>query len=123
MRNLLPPLLLCLFLMPLEAGILPFLPLSSMVADFALCAVLFIAVGPAGTLEGALGAFLAGNLADLSYAVHGGLFALCAMILYILVRLGSGDITVRGPLAFAPLCAVGSLVQSGLCFGLLHLLG
>jgi hypothetical protein len=99
------------------------MPLPGVVADFALCAVLFIGVGPAGTLEGAIGAFLAGNLADLVYAVHGGLFTLSAMIIFVLVRLASGEITVRGPLAFAPLCAVGSLVQSGLCFGLLHLMG
>jgi rod shape-determining protein MreD len=123
MRNLVPPLLLALFLVPLQAGLLPFMPFTSSLADFTLCAVLFIAVGPAGTLEGALGAFLAGSLADLLYAVHGGLFALCALILFILVRFGSEEITVRGPFAFAALCGVGSLLQSGLSYGLLYLLG
>jgi hypothetical protein len=123
MRNLVPPLLLCLVLVPFEAGLMPFLPLSASTADFPLCAVLFIAAGPASTLEGALGAFLAGSLADLTYAVHGGLFALCAMALFILVRLTSGEIPVRGPLPFALLCGVGSLVQSAFSHGLLHFLG
>jgi hypothetical protein len=123
MRNLFSPLLLCLVLVPVEAGVMPFLPLSGSVADFPLCATLFIAAGPAGTLEGALGAFLAGSAADLLYAVHGGLFTLCALALFILVRLTSVEIPVRGPLPFALLCGVGSLVQSALSFGLLHFLG
>jgi len=123
MRNVFAPLLVCLLLLPVEAGVLPFLPLGASVADFALCAALFIAAGPAGTLEGALGSFLAGSLADLLYAVHGGLYALCALLLFILVRLVSRENTLRGPLPFAALCGVGSLVQSGFCFLLLGLLG
>jgi hypothetical protein len=123
MRNLVPPLLLCLLLVPFEAGLMPFLPFSASVIDFPLCATLFIAAGPASTLEGALGAFLAGSFADLFYSVHGGLFALCAMALFIFVRLASGELPVRGPLPFALLCGAGSLVQSALSFGLLQLLG
>ena len=123
MRNLVPPLLLCMVLVPFEAGLMPFLPLTATVADFPLCATLFIAAGPAGTLEGALGAFLAGSFADLLYSVHGGLFTLVAMALFIFVRLTSGELPVRGPLPFALLCGVGSLVQAALSFGLLHFLG
>jgi hypothetical protein len=123
MRNLVAPLLLCLVLVPFEAGLMPFLPLTASVADFPLCAALFIAAGPAGTLEGAVGVFLAGSFADLLYGVHGGLFALSAMALFILVRLTSGEVPIRGPLPFALLCGAGSLVQSAMSFGLLHFLG
>ncbi len=123
MTRVLPPVALCLLLLPIEAALLPFLGVSALRADLALCAVLWLAVGPAGAVEGAVGAYACGTIADLLYAVQPGLFAFLALLVYVLVRIGSGALDVRGPASFAALCGLAALVQAGFAYGLLWLLG
>ncbi|HUB09082.1 MAG TPA: hypothetical protein VMB50_18880 [Myxococcales bacterium] len=105
---------LCLICLPIEAALLPFLGLSTARADLALCAVLWLAVAQDGVVEGAVGAYVCGTVADLLYAVHPGLFALLALLLYTLVRVFAGALDVRGPWGFSALCGLGALLQSGL---------
>jgi hypothetical protein len=125
MARVLPAVAVCLLLLPVEAALLPFLGplLSSVRADLALCAVLWLAVGPAGAVEGAVGAYACGTIADLLYAVQPGLFAFLALLVYVLVRVGSGALDVRGPASFAALCGIGALVQAGLAYLLLTFVG
>lgn len=123
MKQLIPAALVCLILLPIEAALLPHLGLGAARADFALCAVLWLAAGPASVIEGAVGAYLCGTVADLLYVVHPGLFALIAVLLFLLVRLGAGALEVRGAGSFALLCGVGSLAQALLARGFLALVG
>jgi hypothetical protein len=129
MPRILPALALCVIFLPVEAALLPFLGAGlgglgpALHADLALCAVVWLAVGPAGTVEGAVGAYACGTIADLLYSVQPGLFAFLAVLLYLLGRFGSAALDVRGAGGFAVLCGLGSLVQAGLAFLLLTFLG
>ena len=125
MTRILPPVVLCLVFLPVEAALLPFLGsgLSILRADVALCAVLWLAVGPAGAIEGAVGAYACGTIADLLYAVQPGLFAFLALLVYVLVRVFSGALDVRGPASFAALCGIAAIVQAGLAYVLLSFVG
>lgn len=137
MPRILPALALCVIFLPVEAALLPFVGAGLgagfgaglgglgrlLHADLALCAVVWLAVGPAGTVEGAVGAYACGTIADLLYAVQPGLFAFLAVLSYLLARLGSAAFDVRGAGGFAVLCGLGSLVQAGLAFLLLTLVG
>ncbi|MHB8418208.1 MAG: hypothetical protein ACYDCL_09035 [Myxococcales bacterium] len=123
MAPLLAAAALCLLFLPIEAALLPFLGLSTARADLALCAVLWLAVGQDGVIEGAIGAYVCGTVADLLYAVHPGLFALLGVLLYTLVRVFGGALDVRGPWGFAALCAFGALLQAGLAHLLFSLSG
>jgi hypothetical protein len=125
MASILPAVALCLLLLPVEAALLPFLgqAVSIVHPDLALCAVLWLAVGPAGAVEGALGAYACGAVADLLYAVQPGLFAFLSILVYVLVRLGAGPLDVRGPGGFAALCGIAALVQAGFAYLLLWFVG
>jgi hypothetical protein len=126
MSEILPPLLVCGLLMPLEAALLPHLGFSSSLgarAELPLCAVLLMAVGSAGALQGAIGCFLFGVLADVCYQIHPGLFTLSSLLLFVILRLVPVGREIRGPLSFAILAGVGVPLQAGLVFGLLWLVG
>ncbi len=124
MGSALPAVGLCLVFLPVEAALLPFGGwLADGRIDAALCAVLWLAVGPAGVVEGAIGAFACGALADVFYAVHPGLFTLLAMALYALARVGAGALEVRGSAGFAVLCGLGTLAEAALARGLLAVVG
>ncbi len=123
MAPLLAAAALCLLLLPIEAALLPFLGLSTARADLALCAVLWLAIAQDGVIEGAVGAYVCGTVADLLYAVHPGLFALLALSMYTLARIFAGGLDVRGPGGFAVLCGFGALVQAALAHLLFSLSG
>jgi hypothetical protein len=126
MKELVPPLVVCGLLMPLEAALLPHLGLplgSGARAELPLLAVLLLAVESASALQGAVGCFLFGVLADVCYQVQPGLFTLSSLLLFVLLRLTPVEREVRGPLSFAVLAAVGVPLQAGLVFGLLWLVG
>ena len=128
MPNALPAIALCLVCLPIEAALLPYVAgwggaIAAARVDLALCAVLWLAVGPAGVVEGALGAFACGALADLLYAVHPGLFTLLAMVLYTFARVAAEPLDVRGPAGFAALCGMATLVEAVLARGLLAVVG
>lgn len=114
---------LCLLLLPVEAALLPFLGLSTARADLAVCAVLWLAVAQDGVLEGAVGAYVCGTVADLLYAVHPGLYALLSLLLFTLVRIFAGALDVRGPAGFSLLCALGSLLEAAFARGLFEVVG
>jgi hypothetical protein len=125
-REIIPPLVVCTVLMPLEAALLPYLGFPVGLGariELPLCAVLLLAVGSASTLQGAIGCFLFGMLADVCYQIQPGLFTLSSLLLFILLRLLPIGRDVRGPLSFAALAAVGVPLQAGLVFGLLWLVG
>jgi hypothetical protein len=107
--------------MPVEAALVHFLGLTAARADISLCAVLWLATGPASTIEGAFGAFLCGSLADVLYGVHPGLFALLSVLIYVVVRLASGALNIHGPLGFAVLCGLGFLLEGLASIALLSL--
>ncbi len=126
MREIVPPLIVCALLMPLEAALLPHASLLVSLGarvELPLCAVLLLSVGSASTSWGAVGSFLCGMLADISYQVQPGLFTLSSLLLFILLRLLPVGRDVRGPLSFAVLAGVGVPLQAGLVFGLLWLVG
>lgn len=123
MNEILPPLAVCGLLMPLEAALLPYLHLSTARADLPLCGVLWLAVGAASTLEGALGSFLIGLLADLLSPLHPGLFTLVALVLYIFLRLTPIGRDIRGAASFTVLAVVGVGLNAFLVFGLLWAVG
>ncbi len=112
----------CLVLLPVEAALLRFAPwLGGARADLCLCAVAWLALSEVGTVEGAVGAYLCGTLADLFYSVHPGLFALLAVPLFLLARFGPIDARSRGELAL--LTVALSLAQALLARGILALAG
>jgi hypothetical protein len=124
MEQILPPLVVCGLLMPIEAGLLPYLGFSSVGAraELPLCAVVLLAAGEVSTLTGAMGAFVFGALADVVYAVHPGVFTLTSLILFVLFR-GPLGVDVRGPVSFAVLSGVAVPLQAGIVFGLLAFVG
>ncbi len=117
------PLIVGLLLLPLEAALLPFVGLSTARADVVLCAVVFLAVGGAATLWSAAASFLLGLVADLLTPVHPGLFALTALLVFMLVRLSPLGREVRGAVSFAVVVALASAVQQLVALGLLSLVG
>ncbi len=129
MPNALSAVAACLLLLPVEAALLPLfgaLPAGALAtarADVPLAAVLWLAVGPAGVIEGAIGAFACGTIADFLYWVHPGLFTLLAMVLFVLARVGASALDVRGAASFAALCALGSLVEALFARILLYAVG
>lgn len=130
MNAILPPLLVAALVMPIEAALLPYLgPYLGMGLDLSgraeapLCAVVLLAVGSASTIEGAVGSFLLGALADVTYQVHPGLFTLTSLVLFVLFRVGPIAKDVRGPMTFAILTALAVPLQAALAFGLLWLSG
>lgn len=140
MRHALPAVVFCLVVLPAEAVLLPHLGLGAARADLALCALLWLAVGPASTLEGAVGAYLCGTIADILYAVHPGLFALLGVLFFVVARIGSSvrlgapargqrprqvrpRSIGRGAGGFALLCGLFALVQPLLAAALLAVVG
>jgi hypothetical protein len=123
MKEIVPPLVVCGLLMPLETVLLPHLGLPAARAELPLLAVLLLAVESASPLQGVIGCFLFGILADVCYQIQPGLFTLSSLLLFVLLRLTPVEREVRGPLSFAVLAAVAVPLQAGLVFGLLWLVG
>jgi hypothetical protein len=123
MNDLIPPLTVCALLMPLQAALLPFSGLSTARADLPLCAVALLAVGSSTTLWGAVGSFAIGLFADVLTPIHPGLFALSGLLLFVGLRLLPLGRDVRGPVSFAVLAGVGTLLAQLLMLALLWAAG
>jgi hypothetical protein len=112
--------LACLILLALECALLRPLGWSVARFDVSVALVVFLALN-CQTLEGAFGSFAAGYMLDAVSGLPSGLYVFTAVLTFLLARLVSPFVEVRGPVSFAALAAGMDALHNLAAWGLVLL--
>lgn len=101
---------LALLLLAVESVVVRYLGLSVARIDVTVALVVFLAVR-ASVVEGAISAFTVGYLLDVLGGRPTGLFTFLAVLIFLLVRLGSALVEVRSAAQFIAFSAAADLLH------------
>lgn len=110
--------LACLLFVALASALTRPLGLSVARIDVQVAVAVFLAAR-FRTLEGAVGAFLAGYLVDALSGQPSGLYVFTAVLTFLAARLTAPFVEVRSAVAFVPLCAGLDLLHNLAAWGLI----